>query len=78
MDIKIFIAFCSPSGSTKHVADMIKSGFGRQRVPVDMLDLAKTRDVSVFSNAIKTAGPNACLFVGSPVYRNVAIPPVMR
>jgi ferredoxin len=43
-----------------------------------MLDLAKTRDVTAVLDAIKAAGPNACLFVGSPVYRDVAIPPVMR
>jgi ferredoxin/flavodoxin len=78
MDIKIFIVFCSPSGSTKYVAKIIKKAFRQRDAEVVMLDLGSTQDRPEVLDAINEAGKHACLFIGSPVYRNVAIPPVMR
>lgn len=78
MDIKVFVVFHSPAGSTRHVAEMIQAAFARRKTQVQLTDLAKNRDVSPFLDAFQTAGRGGCLFVGSPVYRDLAIPPVMR
>lgn len=42
-----------------------------------MLDLGKKHDLPGVLNAMKRAGKHACLFIGSPVYRDVVIPPVI-
>ena len=76
--MKIVIAYCSPAGSTRHVAEVIHNCFIQRNVDAIMLDLAKGHNLSEALEAIKTAGDKACLFIGSPVYRDVAIPPVMN
>ncbi len=72
-----FVAFCSPAGSTRHVADVIATCLKKKSVTVHQLDLGVVRDPSRYIEKIQMAGEKACLFVGSPVYRDVAIPPVM-
>jgi ferredoxin/flavodoxin len=78
MDTKIFIAYCSPAGSTRAVAEAIQAGFNRRKTDVLMLDLAQPQDRPAFLEALANAGSRACLFIGSPVYRDAAVPPVMR
>lgn len=78
MDSKVFVVFCSPAGSTRRVAEYIKEGFIHRKAEVVTLDLGKAHDRSAFLDAIRTAGKHACLFIGSPVYRDVAIPPVIN
>jgi ferredoxin len=46
-------------------------------VEVFALDLAVSRGRSAFREMIRSSGRRDCLFVGSPVYRDVAVPPVM-
>jgi ferredoxin len=74
----IFIAYCSPAGSTRHVATVIENTFIHLAAEVHRLDLAKKGNHDEFINRISKAGPNDCLFVGSPVYRDMAIAPVMN
>jgi ferredoxin/flavodoxin len=76
--MKIIIAYCSPAGSTRQVADTFHNSFIRRNADVVTFDLAKDNDRSAALALIKTTGSKKCLFVGSPVYRDVAIPPVMR
>ncbi|BBO69350.1 (Fe-S)-binding protein [Desulfosarcina alkanivorans] len=71
------IVYCSPAGSTRHVAQVIGDRLEEEAVTVHRLDLAITKDPSRYVGLLKTAGADACLFVGSPVYRDMAIPPVM-
>lgn len=71
------IVYCSPAGSTRHVAQAIGERLEEKSVSVHRLDLAIIKDPSRFVDLLKSAGADACLFVGSPVYRDVAIPPVM-
>lgn len=71
------IVYCSPAGSTRHVAQVIGDRLEEEAVTVHRLDLAITKDPSRYVDLLKTAGADACLFVGSPVYRDMAIPPVM-
>lgn len=75
--MKIVIAYCSPAGSTRHIAEVIEEGFSQRKTNVVMLDLAKGHNRSAALNAMKTTDQKVCLFIGSPVYRDVAIPPVI-
>ncbi len=76
MDIKIFIIFSSPAGSTRKVALFIKEEFRRYNTEVQWLDIAQDNEALDFFKSLKAAGRQACLFVGSPVYRDVAVPPI--
>jgi ferredoxin len=72
-----FVAFCSPAGSTGHVAQVIADSLREKSVTVHLIDLGAGQDSSPIMGLLKTAGADDCLFVGSPVYREMAIPPVM-
>ena len=72
-----FIAFCSPAGSTGHVAQVIADSLREKAVTVHLLDLGAGQDASLFLGLLKTAEVDDGLFVGTPVYRELAIPPVM-
>jgi flavodoxin len=52
--MKIVIAFCSPAGSTRHVAQAIHNRFNQQNVEAVMLDLAKDHNRSAALDVIKT------------------------
>jgi ferredoxin/flavodoxin len=78
MKMKIIIAYCSPAGSTRRIADVIHNSFTQRNADAVSLDLAKARDRSAAPDIVKSNDQKACLFIGSPVYRDVAIPPVMN
>ena len=78
MDIKFFIVFSSPAGSTGIVAETINKCLGRHNVTALMLDLGQGDDDSEVLDSIQAAGRQACLFIGSPVYRDVAVPPIIN
>ena len=71
-----FIVYCSPAGTTRHVAGVIERELNRFQAELHTLDLGRERDWSPFQNLIKSA-EKACLFIGSPVYRGFAVPPIM-
>ena len=73
-----YIAFCSPAGSTGHVARVIADALKERSISIHLLDLGAGQDPSPFIDLLKTADADDCLFVGSPVYRDVAVPPVMK
>jgi ferredoxin/flavodoxin len=72
-----FVVFCSPAGSTGHVAQVIADSLKEKAVTTHLLDLGAGQDPSPFIGLLKTADADDCLFVGSPVYREMAVPPVM-
>jgi ferredoxin len=76
MNIKIFIMFSSPAGSTRKVALFIKEEFRRHNTDVQWLNIAQDNEAPNFLKSLESAGRQACLFVGSPVYRDVAVPPI--
>ena len=78
MNVKVIVVFCSPAGSTGQVAAAIKKRFGQRKAEVVTVNLGKTHDRSAVLEQIKTAGKHACLFIGSPVYMDRAVPPVIR
>ncbi|MGB5986364.1 MAG: EFR1 family ferrodoxin [Desulfobacterales bacterium] len=69
------IVYCSPAGSTRHVAKIIEKTLASLSVSVTCIDLGQTRNAIREFNAV--ARQQDCLFIGSPVYRDVATPPVM-
>ena len=73
-----FIVYCSPAGSTGHVARVIADALEERSISIHRLDLGAGQDPSPFIALLKTADADDCLFVGSPVYRDVAVPPVMK
>ena len=75
--MRIIIAYCSPAGSTRQVAEVIHNSFIKNTMAVVTMDLAKDSQRSAALDLFKTANQKTCLFIGSPVYRDVAIPPVM-
>ena len=65
--MKIVIAYCSPAGSTRQVAEIIQQAFNQRKADVILLDLAKNHERSAALDEIKTTDQQVCLFIGSPV-----------
>ena len=78
MDIKLFIVYISPAGSTRRVAEAVRDGFRRQQIDSISVDLGADKDATRIITQIQEAGRQACLFIGSPVYGDSAVPPVIR
>jgi ferredoxin len=70
------VAYCSPAGSTKHVAEVIEktlTGLGHAAV---MLDLCSPAGAA--ASRAREIGRDSLLFIGSPVYAFHAVPAVME
>ena len=78
MDTKLFIIYSSPAGSTRRVAETVRDGFRRQQIDSISVDLGSEKNASLIIKQIQEAGRRACLFIGSPVYGDVAVPPVIQ
>ncbi len=76
MTKKAGIVYCSPAGTTRHVAHVIENEMKNRSADVLTVDLAK-EDGSEIISCIKT-GEKPILFIGSPVYVGRPIPPVMK
>jgi ferredoxin/flavodoxin len=72
------IVYCSPAGSTRRVAQKIAAACNKRKSSTTLLDLGIVADPSSRLDRLETAGPEGCLFVGSPVYQGLAVPPVMQ
>lgn len=76
MTTKVYNVYCSPAGSTRHVSQVMAREMEAAGFDVISLDLARQgREASSVPDGIGTAG--SCLMLGSPVYRDMAVPPVM-
>ena len=78
MKTKSFVIYCSPSGTVRHVAEVIVRTLKELAGDVLALDLGKERDPGFVLKQIEGAGKNICLYMGSPVYGGHAVPPVME
>ncbi len=76
MDIKFYIAYISPNNTTRTVAEAFAERLRESGQKVAILDLASQNGHSDFMAEL-TSDPCPCLLVGSPVYRDMAVPPVM-
>ncbi len=76
--MKAFIVYCSPAGSTQHVAQVIGKTLDILGHHPVMLDLCNTQDVAAIKTQMRGIKKDPLLFIGSPVYACHAIPPVME
>lgn len=72
------IVYCSPAGTTRHIARVSESKLEEMKIPVSASDLGKRENLSPILSQIQEAKENVCLFIGSPVYVSHAAPPVMK
>jgi ferredoxin len=73
-----FVIYCSPGGSTKHVAEVIGKTVADLGHTTVMLDLCSTGDAAALKTRISNSRQDILLFIGSPVYAFHAVPPVME
>ena len=73
---KAAVVYCSLGGSTRHVAQVIEKELEDGGMSVLSADLGKGDDGSTVIN--EAVNEKICLFIGSPVYANHPVPPVMR
>lgn len=75
--MKHWIVYCSPHGTTRHVASTIEQRLAYLGQEVNLLDLGNAQDRQKLD---RVAGEtdDVCLWVGSPVYADHAVPPVSR
>ncbi|QTA82112.1 4Fe-4S ferredoxin iron-sulfur binding domain-containing protein [Desulfonema limicola] len=78
MALKPVIIYCSPAGTTRHVADVFEDSLKRSGFDVFVLDLGTRQNHDPVLSKIKEADQDLCLFIGSPVYVSHALPPVMN
>lgn len=74
---KALIVYCSPAGSTKHVALVMERKLRSLEIPVTVLDLGGEPDIPFIVSQLPSARDNLCLYIGSPVYALHPLPPVM-
>lgn len=71
-----FITYLSPNGSTRVVAEIFADQLRLSGQDVRMVDLADRSARSKIGKELESAR-KACLLIGSPVYRDKAVEPVM-
>jgi len=76
-EINYYLVYISPNGSTGQVAAELASQLEKGGARVEQFDLAGPADYKPLIARLAD-DPAACLLVGSPVYRDLAVPPVMR
>ena len=59
------------------MARVIEHTLSTRNSPPPVCDLDSRPDHKAFLKLLQKAGARACLFIGSPVYRDLAVPPVM-
>ena len=74
---KSIVAYCSPAGTTEHVAKVIAGRLESLGVEVTVLKLGRPFDLSPICSEIETGQEHLSLYIGSPVCASHALPPVM-
>lgn len=72
------IAFCSPNGATRQVAEVIKTRLRALGDAAVLVDLAHTDPEQAMASAMRGPERPRCLWVGSPVYADHMVPPVEK
>ncbi|MBN1104228.1 MAG: EFR1 family ferrodoxin [Deltaproteobacteria bacterium] len=75
---KALIVYCSPGGSTEHVARVMEANIRAHGMPLTMVDLGREQDIPFILSQLPAAKENLCLMIGSPVYAMHPVPPVME
>ena len=71
-----YLVYISPNGATAQVADVLAAQLEKGGARVARRNLAEPADHDAFIEKLNS-DPRACLLIGSPVYRDMAVPPVM-
>jgi len=74
--VRAIIVYCSPAGSTRQVAETIKAALHHLDIPCVAADIGSPEGRESAAQAVRDMAASTCLFVGSPVYVNHAVPPV--
>lgn len=74
---KALLVYCSPAGSTAHVAHVMGRKIAELETPVTTIDLGDDPDIDFIIPQLFDAKDNICLYIGSPVYAAHPVPPVM-
>jgi ferredoxin/flavodoxin len=73
-----FSIYCSPAGTTKHVAQVIGKTLAARGHQPALFDLGNTANSAATMAQICKSNQEILLFIGSPVYAFHAVPPVME
>jgi len=76
MRVDFFMAYISPNGSTRIIAEELQKQLAGHGHDVTVIDLADMPGQDALVKKLEAA-VNPCLMIGSPVYRDMAVPPVM-
>ncbi len=76
MDTRFYVVYMSPNKSTQAIAKVFADHLQQKGSAVEQLDLADPSGLNAMKEKL-AADDNPCLFIGSPVYRDMAVPPVM-
>ena len=76
-DRHTLVIYCSPAGSTRHIAEVIVRKLESLPGTLTELDLGKSQAVEPILSREIAATDHLCLYIGSPVYASHAVPPVM-
>lgn len=71
-----YIVYCSPGGSTRHAANVIAERLVQLGNSADMFDIGQKSELTEVNRLILDAKQAFCLWVGSPVYVDHAVPPI--
>jgi ferredoxin len=75
--MKTLVLYCSPAGSTQQVAQTMAGVFSAQGHATECFNVGVPQQRAAGIRAIRAAGPEHCLCIGSPVYACHALEPVM-
>lgn len=71
------IVFCSPAGTTGHVARVIRERITAIGDSATLCDLGRVPIALSVLTQLETTKESPCLYISSPVYAGHAVPPVM-
>lgn len=76
-DPKALVVYSSPAGTTRHVAQVVVNTLKDLGYKPGVSDLGNRDDRSNLNSSMKDLTNDYCLWIGSPVYADHAVPPIM-
>jgi hypothetical protein len=74
--MKHLTTYCSPNGSTRHVAEVMTKRLSESGRVEAVLDLGTRNCDKELPPAFRNPDQQTCLWIGSPVYVNHPVPPI--
>lgn len=76
--MRYFLVYCSPAGSTRHLAEVAAAELERLGNPCTLLAIGRRAAIEEAWQRLAAGGGPLCLYLGTPVYSAHALPPVME